>query len=165
MNEKLPIPRRQWAAMLGSVCSPSFPADAIEALTEMLFMLASWPDDFFTLQTVHDIATAKRRQSCPALDEITAVFSKIRLERLPENVRMGYVPAIPAPEAPREAPEHRAAAVQRAQAVIAELKSKAEMKIADQARIDPKYLTPQQLVFVRDNDPLVRAARSWMAGK
>jgi hypothetical protein len=64
--------RREWATALGAVCSPSFPADGAEALVDMLPLLGDFPDRAFNQETINLIGRMRRRQSIPALDEVSA---------------------------------------------------------------------------------------------
>jgi hypothetical protein len=84
--------RREWATMLGTVCSPSFPADAVEAMVDMLPLLKDFPDRAFNADTVNLIGRMRRRQSCPALDEVSAGLSTWCRETLPPGQRLGANP-------------------------------------------------------------------------
>jgi hypothetical protein len=153
--EDAPMNRRQWAMMLGSVCSPSFPADAIAAIVDMLPMLAKWGPEFFTQRTVEDIATAERRQACPGLGDITAVFAQRRREALPVTLRMGasISPALPAPEAREATPEeiaHVTERVAQAKAILAEAGARrAAASGRGEAKINPRHLTGDHLAQAR----------------
>jgi hypothetical protein len=140
--------RREWAAMLGSVCSPSFPSDGVEALVDMLPLLQKYDDSFFTGETIELVGSAKRRQSIPSLDEITAVFAKLRHDRLPIQARMGgsvsmrqivqqFVP---------DSDEVRAATLAKAEALIAELRGDAPIKPGP-SNIKPAYFTKLQMAL------------------
>lgn len=165
MNHDAQIDRRQWASMLGSVCSPSFPADAVEAITDMLPLLAEWGPEFFTVRTVQEIGTAKRRQSCPSLDEITAAFAKQRLNAIPTAVRMGasHLPALPAPatrEPTQSEADYVAARVAEAKAILAEAGAKCDIATGRGAEsVKARHLSPAHLEAVRANNPSVQAAR------
>lgn len=143
-----PMGRKQWAAMLGAVCSPSFPADAVEALTDMLPLLMGWGDQYFTARTIREIGMMKRRQSCPSLDEINRVFGEQMRGSLPVAVRMGTdtFPALPAPQTrePTEAEvAHVAARVAEAKAFLAI--PDASMRLEEKVR--PLHLTKLQLAL------------------
>lgn len=85
--------RREWAIALGSICSPSWPTDAIEALVDMLPLLVDWPDEAFSETTLREVASRKRRQACPAFDEIIAAFREMQERyviphRMPASIRL-----------------------------------------------------------------------------
>lgn len=81
--------RREWATTLASICSPSWPEQAIEALVDMLPLLAEWPDQCFTLSTMKDIAGSKRRQAIPSYDEICTIFRQIWRDDMHPVIRGG----------------------------------------------------------------------------
>lgn len=141
--------RRQWATMLGSVCSPSFPQEGVEALVDMLPLLAKFDDSFFTVETIDLVGSTKHRQSIPSLAEITAVFAKMRSDRLPVQVRMGASPSVPQLEAPSFKPTEAECA--RVDEQVAALKQEfARLPDGKEIKIEPKYLTKLQLALSVD---------------
>jgi hypothetical protein len=67
--------RSEWATVLGTVCSPSFPADGAEAVVDMLPLLRDFPDRAFCQDTINLIGRVRRRQAIPSLDEVSAGLS------------------------------------------------------------------------------------------
>ena len=66
--------KQKWAILLGGMVSPSFPGDAIEAITDML-PLFDFPDEAFCTESAKAVARAKRRQPCPSFDEIEGALT------------------------------------------------------------------------------------------
>ena len=145
--------RREWAIMLGSICSPAFPKEAVEALVDMLPLLAEWPDDYFTAETMKDVALAKRRQSTPAYDEIVGVFAALRRDNLPVHIRMGgssKMPAIVEQFVPAtEAEKQRVAQLLAEESV--RLNASAAAKMAPEQRVKPNYLYGVTLAKMRQS--------------
>jgi hypothetical protein len=141
--------RREWATMLGMVCSPSFPAEGVEALVDMLPLLQKYDDSFFTAQTVELVGSAKRRQSIPSLDEITAIFAKLRNDRLPIQQRMGG--AVSVAQITRQfvpdSDDVKAATLAKAEALIADLSADAPAARTAKPEIEPRYFTKLQLAL------------------
>ena len=84
--------RREWAAVLGSVCSPSFPAEAVEALVDMLALLTDFPDAAFNAETVNAIGRSKRRQAIPSLDEVSRILGDWCRDHLPGRLAIDGPP-------------------------------------------------------------------------
>lgn len=157
-NLNAPMDRRAWAGTLGAICSPSFPADAIEALVDMLPLLSDWSDEYFTIRTVKAVAGSKRRQSTPSYDEICAVFSAHRLNLMSPAQRLGYEPPRWIGHEPvSDTPEAREAALARGREAVAALKAEAQQRMPDAGQIAPLYL--DKLTLARSCPPAVLAMR------
>jgi hypothetical protein len=142
--------RREWATTLGTVCSPSFPADAVEAMVDMLPLLKDFPDRAFNSDTINLIGRMRRRQSCPALDEVSAGLSTWCREHLPPDQRMGANPQTariahqPTPPDPGEK-----ARIGEALALLAENMRQAAYAKSQRPEVKPAYLTGDALAAVR----------------
>lgn len=149
--------RRQWATTLGSVCSPSFPQEGVEALVDMLPLLAKFDDSFFTVETLDLVGSTKHRQSIPSLAEVTAIFAKLRSDRLPVQVRMGgSVASVARLVAPMFKPTDVECA--RVDEQVAALKREfASGPGGSEVRVTPNYLSKLQLA--QDAVPSVIASR------
>jgi hypothetical protein len=157
---------RKWCTTLGGLCSPSFPADAIEALVDMIPLVeARYGLEAFNILTLADIAAMKRRQSCPSFDEICTVMTAAFKERLPASVRMGAspFPALPIPDLrppSQEACDHIDAQVA---AFKADMAAQQRAKAPEVHKVTPKYLSGLALALARENagiplSPVLRAA-------
>lgn len=142
--------RREWAIMLGTVCSPSFPADAVEAMVDMLPLLKDFPDRAFNADTINLIGRMRRRQSCPALDEVSAGLSTWCREKLPPDQRMGANPTtarITQEPAPFD-PDAKARIGEALELLAQEFREKSAAK-AEKPQVKPAYLTGEHLAAVR----------------
>jgi hypothetical protein len=140
--------KREWCAMLAKLVAPMEPERAAVAFIDMLPMLP--PDDaLYTRQTLDRAATCDRKTSVPTFADLSRVLGEAAKERLPANVRMGYVPPKwPQIESAAPTDEDREAACYRAQAVKAELVQRSFAAKGVEEKPEPKYLTPLQLAQV-----------------
>lgn len=92
--------KAKWAVMLGNCVSPSFAADAIEAISDMLPLL-DFPEAAFTEESLKAVARHKRRQAIPSFDEIETALSAWWKENKPRQLLLGIddAPALPEPDA------------------------------------------------------------------
>jgi hypothetical protein len=94
MNYSRPsLTRREWCALLATLCAPGMEASATQSLWNMLPALQHFPDYLFTPETAQAVALAPRRLATPAFDEISKAINAYRKEFVYEPK-----PALPAPE-------------------------------------------------------------------
>ena len=111
MNYSTPtLTRRDWCALVATLCAPGMEANATQSLWNMLPAFRHFPDFLFTPDTARDVALAPRRLAIPAFDEISKALNDYRRTYIHEPR-----PALPAPEpvqpetGPRLTPEQREA--------------------------------------------------------
>lgn len=63
-------PRPKWLAMLATLTSPSFPAQATQSLLAFMPLLGDMPEGAFTVRSLHAVAATPRRQAVPSIDEL-----------------------------------------------------------------------------------------------
>jgi hypothetical protein len=151
MTHPIQPARRSWAAKLAMLCSPSWPKEATEAIIDILAHLTAYGDEYFTDATAEAIASSRRRQSIPSLDEIVQVFSAKRYDDMPAHVRMGGDPKplkqvvqqfVPDPD------DVKVVSLARAERVVAALRAKPEvMRMPERQPVEPHYFTKRQLAL------------------
>jgi hypothetical protein len=101
MNVSHPLPtRRQWCALVATLCAPGMEAAAAQSLWNMLPALQHFPEYLFTAETAQAVAMHPRRLATPAFDEISKALNAYRKEFIYEPR-----PAIAPPsEPPRKTP-------------------------------------------------------------
>jgi hypothetical protein len=144
--------RREWAVSLGTVCSPSFPADAVEAIVDMLPLLTDFSDAAFCADTVNLIGRMRRRQAIPALDEISAMLGVWQKERLPPaqrhgaNPDMGRIQHEPVPVDPAE----KMAVGHKLTMLAQEMRERAEAAEPERESVRPAFLYGEALRLARE---------------
>lgn len=138
--------KRQWCAMLAKLVAPMDPETAARAFVDMLPMLPA-DDTLYTRATLDAAATCERKTAVPAFADISTVLGRAAKARLPADVRMGWKPALPAPEFHRESPEEIEACRARNRAIIDQMRAEAAASRPAHERPGPKYLTVLELAL------------------
>lgn len=160
--------RRQWLIRLAVITSPAFAADATKALVTYVDLLDDWPDEIFmppkANRTLAAVASAPRRQTVPAFDEVERALGEWwRANRPPQFALAGPAPV---PEPDREPPseeecrhvEHLVAEFQ------AEIASRAQRAgIVGRRRERSAPLPVIDVLEQPTDDPEVQAARAALA--
>lgn len=92
--------RRQWCALVATLCAPGMVESASASLAAMLPALQHFPEYLFTEETAKAVAMGPRKLACPAWDEITRALNAYRREFVYEPPRR----SLPAPSQPEREP-------------------------------------------------------------
>jgi hypothetical protein len=140
MSDKI---RREWCMAVARLVYPLDPDRCVKTLVGYLPMMRDLPDAAFSPASAEEVALHDRRMAFPSYDEIANPLRAWWRQNKPYQPQISG-PQTHIPERPRvNSPEEIAAVSAKAAAYVAEVKAKEAA--TRPGRVEPRYLTPDQL--------------------